>query len=69
MNHQNDHVWLEQQDSWLYMDMLGITRGRVDKVAGRSGAPSYWWQTAHVMDCEPNLYVAKRLVEREIRKQ
>jgi len=69
MNLWEKHIWIQRSNSWLYVDMLGIVRGRVDKVDGAVNAPWYWWQTARTTDCERDLNLAKRFVEHTIGKR
>lgn len=60
---QGKYIWLQRQSSWLYVDMLGVVQGRVDKIGGTTNASWYWWQTARTTDCESDLNRAKRFVE------
>lgn len=60
---QNNYVWTEQGDSWIYHDAFGTTKGRIDRVVGADEGCWYWWQTKHRTDYELRLDVAKKRVE------
>ncbi|CAM5197356.1 putative protein OS=Castellaniella defragrans (strain DSM / CCUG 39792 / 65Phen) OX=1437824 GN=BN940_09116 PE=4 SV=1 [Castellaniella denitrificans] len=65
-NSRGPYGWLHRGTAWLYVDALGVVRGRVDRMEGGPGAPWYWWQTAEVTSGTQDLMMARWLVEQMI---